>query len=170
LIDDFSQYGYVYLLSHRHEALDVLKRFVVEVETKLERRVKTLQTGRGRAYLSDIFKGYCEEKGITRHLRIPHTPQQNGVAERRNGILVDMARSMMAQANLPISFWGDALLTTTYVLNRVPSKSALTTPYELWNGRKPRLDHLRPWGSAGYVHNPTHKHGKLGQEPQGWSL
>src|SRR5688572_18760298 len=69
---------------------------------------------------------------------------------------------MMTQANLPISFWWDALLTTTYILNRVPSKSISTTPYELWNGRKPILGHLRKWGSAGYVHNPTHKHGKFG--------
>ena len=68
----------------------------------------------------------------------------------------------MAQANLPISFWVDALLLGTYILNRVPSKSVSTTPYELWNGRKPLLDHLRPWGSAGYVHNPTHRYGKLG--------
>jgi len=54
------------------------------------------------------------------------------------------------------------LLTATYILNRVPSKSIPATPYELWHGRKPSLDHLCPWGSAGYVHNPTHEHGKLG--------
>ena len=68
----------------------------------------------------------------------------------------------MVQANLPISFWGDALLTATYILNRMPNKSVSTTPYKLWNDRKPHLDHLHPWGSAGYVHNLTHKHGKLG--------
>jgi len=56
----------------------------------------------------------------------------------------------------------DALLTATYILNRVPSKSVPATRYELWYGRKPSLDHLRPWGSAGYVHNPTHEHGTLG--------
>jgi len=152
----------VYLLSDRHEALDVFKRFVTEVETKLERRVKTLRTGRGCEYLFDMFKGYCEEKGITRHLTIPYTPPQNGVAERRNRALLNMVKSIMAQANLPISFWGDALLTATYISNSVPSKSVSTTSYELWNNRKPHLDHLRPWGSVGYVHNPTHKHGKLG--------
>jgi len=69
---------------------------------------------------------------------------------------------MMAHANLPISFWGDALLTATYIVNHVPSKSVSAMPYELWHGRKPFLDHLHPWGSAGYVHNPTHEHGKLG--------
>lgn len=161
-IDDYSRYGYVYLLSYRHEALNMFKRFIAEVETKLDQKVKTLRTDRGREYLSDMFKGFCEEKGIQRQLTIPYTPQQNGVAERRNRTLLDMVRSMMAQANLPIRFWGDALLTSTYILNRVPSKSVSTTPYELWNGRVPSLDHLRPWGSAGYVHNQNHKFGKLG--------
>ena len=71
----------MYLLSHRHKALDVFKHFVVEVKTKLEQRVKTLRTDRGREYLSHMFKGYCEKKGITRHRTIPHTPEQNGVAE-----------------------------------------------------------------------------------------
>jgi len=152
LIDDFSRYGYVYILLHRHEALNVFKHFVAKVKTKLERRVKTLQTDRGREYLFDMFRGRT----------IPYTPQQNGIAEHRNRTLLDMVRSMMAQDNLPVSFWGDALLTATYILNSVPSKSVSTTPYELWNGRKPRLDHLCPWGSIGYVHNPTHKYGKLG--------
>lgn len=70
-----------------------------------------------------------------RQLTIPGTPQQKGVAERGNRTLLDMARSMMAQANLPISFWGDALLTAAYVLNRVPSKSVAATPYELNYGQ-----------------------------------
>jgi len=69
---------------------------------------------------------------------------------------------MMAHANLPISFRGVALLTTMYIPNRVPRKSVLATPYELRHERKPSLDHLHPWGLAGYVHNPTHEHGKLG--------
>ena len=82
----------------------MFKHFVTEVRTRLERRAKTLWTDRGREYLSDMFKGYCEEKGITRHLTIPYTPQQNGVAEHRKHTLLDMVRSMMALANLLISF------------------------------------------------------------------
>ena len=63
-IDEYSQYRYVYLLSHRYKALDVFKRFVTEVETQSEQRVKILQTDRGYEYLSDMFKEFCEEKGI----------------------------------------------------------------------------------------------------------
>ena len=63
---------------------------------------------------------------------------------------------------MPITFWGDALLTATFILNRVPSKSIPTTPYELWTNRKPDLSVLRPWGCAAYVLNTSHPHGKLG--------
>ena len=161
-IDDYTRYGYVYLLTHRHEALDCFKRFVAEVENQKEKKLKSFRTDRGREYLSDQFRELCEEKGIRRQLTIPRTPQQNGVAERRNRTLLDMTRCMMAQANLPISFWGDAILTAAYILNRVPSQSVSSTPYELWKGEKPNLEHLRPWGSAGYVHNTSHKYGKLG--------
>ena len=101
------------------------------VENQLDRTVKALRTDRGREYLSDQFKALCDEKGIARQLTIPGTPQQNGVAERRNRTLLEMVRLMMAQASLPILFWGDALLTAAFVLNRVPSKSVNTTPYEL---------------------------------------
>ena len=90
------------------------------------------------------------------------TPQQNGVVERRNLTLLEMIRSMMAQANLPISFWGDSLLIAAYILNRVPSKSVPTTLYELWTGAKPNLENLRPWGCAGFVHSTSHKYRKLG--------
>ena len=109
------------------------------VENQLDKKIKALRTDRGREYLSTQFNGLCDEKGIVHQLTIPNTPQQNGVAERRNRTLLEMVRSMMAQANLPINFWGDALLTATYVLNRVPSKSVATTPYELWTGRHPDL-------------------------------
>jgi hypothetical protein len=68
---------------------------------------------------------------------MPDDPQQNGVAERRNRILMDMVRNMLSYSTLPISLWMEALKTTIYILNRVPSKSVPKTPYEMWIGRKP---------------------------------
>ena len=81
------------------------------------------------------------------------TPQQNGVAERRNRTLLDMVRSMMSHATLPISFWGYALETAAYILNLVPSKSVPRTPQEMWTGRKPSLSHIHIWGCPAYVLN-----------------
>ena len=76
----------------------------------------------------------------------------------------------MAQSNLPISYWGDALLTVVYIFNRVPSKAVSSTQYKLWTGKKPNLSHLRPCGSAAYVHNSIHKFGKLGVRSKSVSL
>ena len=73
-----------------------------------------------------------------------------------------MVRSMMAQDNLPISFWGDALLSATYINNRVPSKSVPSTPYQLWKGETPDLSIMCTWGCACYIHNTSHEYGKLG--------
>jgi hypothetical protein len=150
------------LITHCYEVLDCFKHFVAEVENQHENSLKALRTYRGRKYLSNQFKDLCEEKGIRKQLTISNTLQQNGVAKRRNRTLLDMVRSMIAQANLPISFWGDALLTVAYILNCVPSQSISSTPYELWKGEKPNLEHLRPWGSAGFVHSTAYKYGKLG--------
>jgi transposase InsO family protein len=130
-IDDYTRYDHVYLISHKSEPLACFKKFIILVENQLDRKVKALRMYRDREYLSDEFKQMCKEKGILRQLTIPYTPQQNRVAERRNRTLLEMVRSMMVQTNLPITFWGDALLTAVYILNRVPSKSVSSTPYEL---------------------------------------
>ena len=98
---------------------------------------KQLRSDRGGEYLSREFKFYLTQEGIVSQLSTPGTPQQNGVAERRNRNLLDMVRSMLSYSFLPISFWGYALETATYLLNLIPSKSVSKTPTELWNGRKP---------------------------------
>jgi hypothetical protein len=84
-------------------------------------------------------------------------PQQNGVAERRNRNLMDMVRNMISYSTLPLGLWMEALKTAIYILNRVPSKSVPKTPYELWTGRVPSLNHLRVWGSPAEakVFNPN---------------
>uniref|UniRef100_A0A2N9GZ66 Integrase catalytic domain-containing protein n=1 Tax=Fagus sylvatica TaxID=28930 RepID=A0A2N9GZ66_FAGSY len=135
--DDFTRYGHVYLVSHKSEALDCFRRFMNLVENQMERTIKTLRTDRGREYLFEQFRELFENKGICRQLTIPGTSQQNGVAERKNRTLLDMVR--------------------------VPSKSVPSTPYELWSSKKLDLSNLRPWGCVVYVHNATHKHGKLGE-------
>ena len=161
-IDDFTRFNHVYLISHRFEALDCFKRYSTLVENQLNTKIKSLQTDRGREYLSDLFKAYCDEKGIVGQLTIPYMPQQNGVVEIRNITLLDMVRSMMAQAKLPISFWGNVLMNATYILNRVSSKFVPSTPYELWKGATPDLNIMHPWGCVAYVHNISHEYLKLG--------
>ena len=90
---------------------------------------------------------------------MPGTPQQNGIAERRNCTLLDMVRCMLLHSSLPEFLWGEALRTAAYILNQVPSKSVPKTPYELWSGKKPSLRHFHVWGCKAEVrpYNPQSK-------------
>lgn len=105
------------------------------------------------------LQNYLKVGGICAQYTMPGTPQQNGVAERRNRTLIEMVRSMLSNCSLPLSMWIYALRTATYVLNRVPSKTVPKTPYELWTGRKPSLRYLRVWGCPVEVrlYNPHEK-------------
>ena len=150
-IDDYSRYGYVYLMRHKSEAFDKFREYKAEAEKQLGVHIKQLRSDRGGEYLSGEFKSYLAQEGIISQLSSPGTPQQNGVSEMRNRTLLDMARSMLSYSSLPESFWGYALETTTYILNLVPSKSVSKTPTELWKGRKPSLNHIRIWGAPAHV-------------------
>ncbi|KAG8498488.1 hypothetical protein CXB51_005003 [Gossypium anomalum] len=153
--EDFSRYGYVYLMGHKSEALEKFKEFKNEVQNQLGKTIKTLRSDRGGEYLSLEFDDLLKECGIVSQLTPPGTPQWNGVSERRNRTLLDMVRSMMSHADLPTSFWGHALETTIFTLNRVPSKSVQKMPYEMWTGKRPSMYFMKIWGRKAYVKRQT---------------
>ncbi|GJT32264.1 retrotransposon protein, putative, ty1-copia subclass [Tanacetum coccineum] len=136
--DDFSQYGYVYLLKHKHEVFETFKVFQKEVENQLRKTIKSLCSDRGGEYTSQEFLNHLKEHGIIAYRTPPYTPQHNGVSERRNRTLLDMVRSMMSQTTLPKSFWDYALESAAHILNRVPAKKVDKTPYEIWYGQAPK--------------------------------
>ncbi|GKU97061.1 hypothetical protein SLEP1_g10245 [Rubroshorea leprosula] len=149
--DDYSRYGYIYLMKHKSESFEKFKEFRNEVEKQKGRNIKCLRSDRGGEYLSDEFKNYLRDNGILSQLTPPRTPQHNGVSERRNRTLLDMVRTMMSAMDLPTSFWGYALETAIYLLNRVPTKSAPKTPYEMWTNKRPSVKHLKIWGCHAHV-------------------
>ncbi|KAK9028400.1 hypothetical protein V6N11_068205 [Hibiscus sabdariffa] len=149
--DDFSRYGYIYLMRHKSEALEKFKEFKNEVLNQHGKSIKALRSDRGGEYLSQDFDELLKECGIVSQLTPPGTPQWNGVSERRNRTLLDMVRSMMSHTDLPTSFWGYALETTAFTLNRVPSKSVQKTPHEMWTGRRPNMFFMKIWGCKAYV-------------------
>ncbi|RVW99042.1 Retrovirus-related Pol polyprotein from transposon TNT 1-94 [Vitis vinifera] len=149
--DDYSRYGYIYLLRRKSECFEKFKAFKAETEKRHRKYIKTLRSDRGGKYISREFISFLSEQGITSQLSTPGMPQQNGVVERRNRTLMEMVRSMTSYSDLPISFWGHAIETAAYILNLVPSKSVPKTPTELWTGRKPSLKHVRMWGCPAHV-------------------
>ncbi|GJR13998.1 retrotransposon protein, putative, ty1-copia subclass [Tanacetum coccineum] len=120
--DDFSRYGFVYLIKHKSGTFEMFKRYQNKVENQLGRKIKVLQSDRGGEYISIKFFDHLKNCGIVSQLSPHRTPQLNGVAERRNRTLLDMVRSMMYRATLPISLWGYALETAVHILNLVPTK------------------------------------------------
>ena len=101
--------------------------------------------------MSYEFGLHLKQCGIVSQLKPPRTPQRYVVFERRNHTLLDIVRSMMSLTDLPLLFWGYALETVAFTLNRVPSKSVEMTPYELWFGKKPKLLFLKVWSCDAYL-------------------
>ncbi|GJR32522.1 retrotransposon protein, putative, ty1-copia subclass [Tanacetum coccineum] len=153
--DDYSRYGYVYLLKHKHEVFETFKVFKNEVENQLGKTIKAIRSDRGGEYISQEFKDYLKAYGIVQQLTPPYTPQHNGVSERRNRTLLNMVRSMMSLTTLPLSFWDYALESAARILNMVPTKKVDKTPYELWHGKVPNLSYLKVWGCEAHVKRHT---------------
>jgi len=157
LIDDASRFCYVYLLQTKDEALGYFKIYKTEVENQLERKIKRLRSDRGGEYFPKIFDEFCEEHGIIHERTPPYSSESNGVAERKNRTLTDLVNDMLDTASLSKPWWGEALLTASHVLNRVPNRNKDHTPYEIWIGRKPSLSYLRTWGCLAKVNVPINK-------------
>ncbi|GKA20689.1 zinc finger, CCHC-type containing protein [Tanacetum coccineum] len=103
--NNFSRYGYVYLLKHKHEVFETFKVFQKEGENQLGKTIKSIRSDRGGEYMSQEFLDHLKEHGIIAHRTPPYMPQHNGVSDRRNRTLLDMVHSMMSQTTLPKSFW-----------------------------------------------------------------
>jgi hypothetical protein len=138
-----NDFRYIYLMKHKSETFEKFKEFQKEVENQLDRKIKHLHSDRGGEYLNFEFEAHLKACGIVPQRTPARMPQCNGVSEQRNRTLLDSVRSMMSLSELSISFWGYALETAAFVLNRASSKSVETTPYELWHGKKPTLSFLR---------------------------
>ena len=162
IVDDYSRYMWVYFLRDKAEALGKFKQWQKMVENESGLKVKKLRMDRGGEFLSKEFDTYLHENGIKRQLTTAHTPQQNGVVERRNRTVMEMARCMALGKGLPKSFWAEAVNTAVYILNRSFTK-ALTgkTPLEAYSGKKPSASHFRTFGCECFVHVPDSTRKKL---------
>lgn len=161
-IDDYSRKAWVYLLKEKSEAFNYFKLFKRKVEIETGKNIKCLRTDRGGEYTSNEFSDFCKEEGIRRQLTTAYTPQQNGIAERKNRTVMNMVRSMLSSRKVPKVFWAEAVNWTFYVLNRCPTHAVKDiTPQEAWSGVKPNVEHFRVWGSISHAHISDEKRGKL---------
>ena len=104
LIDNYSRKNRIYFLKKKDKVFERFKEFKALVENLPEKKIKILKSDNGE-FTSNEFNEYCKEAGIKTELTIPHNPQQNGVAERKNRSIMEVVKSMIHDQNLPMHLW-----------------------------------------------------------------
>ena len=145
-IDEFSRKMWIYFIKQKSEVFNIFKNFKLLSEKQSDKVIKVLKTYGGGEYNSHEFQVFYDEEGIIHEVTSPYTPQHNGVVERRNRTILNMARSMMKGKGMPHYFWGEATSTAVYILNRCPTKRLQGyTPEEAWSEKKPSESFQNIW-------------------------
>jgi transposase InsO family protein len=161
-IDDYSRKTWIYFLKAKDEVFNNFQELKALVENISGRKIKILRLDNGGEYTSNEFKDFCRETGIKRELKTPYNPQQNGVAERKNKSIVEAAKAMIHDQNLPMHLWSEESNTFVYVYNRSHHKIlGNKTPKEVFTRKKSEVGHLRIFGCLMYIHVPKEKRTKL---------
>jgi len=165
--DDFSRWTDVVFLHKKSDLLAEYKKWLTKAQLHTGSKIMVLRSDNGGEYVSNAFKALHDENGTTHQTTVPDTPQQNGVAERLNRVLVEMARTMLRHKDVDQDLWADAIKTAVYIKNRVTSRALPVgkTPHELWTGNKPDVSHMRVFGSTCWVVlHKSHIDGKFGDK------
>ena len=161
-IDDLILFTWVYFLQAKGEVFSVFQRFLALLETQFSASIKVLRSDSGGEYMSNEFKVFLQSKGIISQRSCPSTPQQNGVAERKNRHLFDVMRTFLLESSVPPHFWCEALSIIVHLINRLPF---LTTnhvsPFSKLFGHSPLYSDLLTFGCVCFVHLPPHERHKL---------
>lgn len=144
-IDDWSRFTVVFLLNSKDQVLGAFRDYVATVSAKFGSKISRLRCDNGGEYKNGDFLNFCKQNGIQVEFTVPYTPEQNGVSERKNRTLVEMARAMLEDSGADRRLWGSAIQTAAFVTNRCPARALdpKLTPFEVWEGRKPNVDKLR---------------------------
>jgi transposase InsO family protein len=164
-INDFSRMIWIYFLNNKSDAFSVFLQFKALIEKQSGCQIKTLRTDRGGEFIYMPFLDYCKENDIQRQLTVRYTPKQNGVAERKNRTIEEMARSMLKGKVLPNKFWAEVVNTAAYILNRSPTKAVINqSQFEAWHKRKLDVSHLKVFWSIAYDFIPSQSRDKFDEK------
>jgi hypothetical protein len=152
IIDDYCSYMWLEVLKAKSDAFRRFTKIKAAAEAAGNYRLRGFRSDRGGEFNSEEFQQLCDATGIIHYTTTPYSPQQNGVMEMRNQTVVEMARCLLKSMNVPPQFWGEVARTAVYILNRAQMRALNgVTPYELWHGRKPNVQHLRMFGCVAHV-------------------
>ncbi|GJS03884.1 putative ribonuclease H-like domain-containing protein [Tanacetum coccineum] len=162
ITDDYSRFSWIFFLAKKDETSGILRIFITGIENQLNHRVKIIRSDNGTEFKNQNLNQFSNSKGIKREYNNARTPQQNGVAERKNRTLIEAARTILADSLLPTPFWAKAVNIACYVHNRVlVTKPHNKTPYELLIGRPTIISFMRPFGCPVTILNTLDHLGKF---------
>ena len=154
ILDDYSRFTRTLFLAYKNDAFNAFLKLAKKIENEKSLKIVSIRSDHGGEFQNSNFEIFCENSGIDHNFSAPRTPQQNGVVERKNRSLEELARTMLNETNLPKYFWADAVNTACYVSNRVLIRPILKkTPYELYKGRKPNISYFHAFGCKCFVLN-----------------
>jgi transposase InsO family protein len=152
IVDDYSHFTWVFFLQEKSQTQETLKEFLRRAQNKFGLRIKKIRSDNGTEFKNSQIEGFLEEEGIKHEFSSPYTPQQNGVVERKNRTLLDMARTMLDEYKTPDRFWVEAINTACYSINRLYLHRILKkTSYELLTGKKPNVSYFRVFCSKCFI-------------------
>jgi transposase InsO family protein len=161
-VDDFFCKCWIFFMQKKDQTFSKFYEFKELVEKELGKQVKALRIDNGGEYISNEFKYFYSKEGIQREIIVPHNPQQNGVAERKNKTIVGAPRVMLHDHGLPMHLWVEACNTLVSMHNLCPHRVlGMSTPEEAFTGKKPDVSHFKIFGSSFYVHVTKNARKKL---------
>lgn len=162
--DDYSRFSWVFPCDVKSRCLDIFKAFKKAVENELNQKITFLHCDNGGEYSSNAWKEFVKQEGIQIQYTVPHTPEQNGVAERLNRTIFNMTRCFLNDSpNLVKPLWAELVRTACYIKNRVPTSTNdnFQSPFEILFNRPPSINHLRVIGSTCFSNKTGTQFGKL---------
>jgi hypothetical protein len=159
--DDVSRLSVVVPIVLKSEVALVVRQVVTRRELQSGKKLKAVYSDRGSEYVNADLAVYFWEKGVAHETTARYFPEQNGVAERLNRVLMEKARAMLVESGLPDEMWAEAVVTANYTRNRTPVTLHGETPWEAFHGKKPNVSHLREFGAPVYMHVPKELRDKL---------
>ncbi|GJX54141.1 retrovirus-related pol polyprotein from transposon TNT 1-94 [Tanacetum coccineum] len=162
IVDEYSRYTWVHFLKKKSQAPKIIMSFIRMVENLNNVKVKQIKTDNGTEFRNHELESFCDEKGISQNFSSPYTPEQNGVAERKNRTLIEAARTMLNGSVLSKHFWTEAVRIACYTQNRsIIVKRHDKTPYEIFRERIPDISYFHMFGCPMFIHNHKDHLGKF---------
>ncbi|KAG7585301.1 Reverse transcriptase RNA-dependent DNA polymerase [Arabidopsis thaliana x Arabidopsis arenosa] len=157
IVDDHSRATWIYLLKNKNDVLKIFPAFITQVENQYQTKVKGIRSDNAKELQ---FTQFYQDHGIVSYHSCPETPEQNSVVERKHQHILNVARALFFESKVPLSYWGDCILTAVFLINRTPSQVLSNkTPYEVLTGKPPDYTRIRTFGCLCYAStSPKQRH------------